>query len=124
MDSTRALATASATARTQVADARAARVSLDAALTRDRERHSMAQADIAAWQSRAADADHRIADLRPGETDTRQQRRGALEALTRQSAHFQPALLLCLRPGSRPGTAFARGGERFGDPAGGALGSA
>lgn len=58
-----ALATAAATARTRVADARAARVSLDAALTRDRDRHAAANAEVAAWQARSADAGHRIAEV-------------------------------------------------------------
>ena len=58
-----ALATAAGVARTRVADARSARSARDAALTRDRERLTTATAEIAAWQARAADADHRIAEV-------------------------------------------------------------
>ena len=58
-----ALAAAAATARTHMADARSARSALDAALTRDRERMAAATAELSAWRSRAADADHRIAEV-------------------------------------------------------------
>ncbi|WP_294323736.1 AAA family ATPase [uncultured Sphingomonas sp.] len=57
------LAMAAGMARTQVADARSARSARDAALTRDRDRLAMATAEIAAWQSRAADADRRMAEV-------------------------------------------------------------
>lgn len=58
-----ALATAAATARAAVADARSARASLDAALRRDRDRLATASGEITAWQTRAADAARRIAEV-------------------------------------------------------------
>ncbi|KQN87035.1 chromosome segregation protein [Sphingomonas sp. Leaf67] len=50
-------------ARMRVADARAARSALDAALVRDRERAGAAASEIASWHARAADAAGRIAEI-------------------------------------------------------------
>lgn len=79
-----ALAAAAATARAEVADARAGRTSLDAALQRDRERLATAGTDIVAWQSRAADADRRIAEV---------DARIATIAADRAALHDRPAAL-------------------------------
>ncbi len=50
-------------ARTHVADARAARSALDAALVRDRDRAAAAASEIASWHARAADAAGRIGEI-------------------------------------------------------------
>uniref|UniRef100_UPI003FA711CD chromosome segregation protein SMC n=1 Tax=Sphingomonas sp. Leaf24 TaxID=1735690 RepID=UPI003FA711CD len=50
-------------ARVRVADARADRSTLDAALVRDRERAGAAASEIASWHARAADAAGRIAEI-------------------------------------------------------------
>lgn len=50
-------------ARARVADARAARSTLDAALARDRARAGMAEGEVASWHTRAADAVGRIAEI-------------------------------------------------------------
>ncbi len=79
-----ALAAEAGSARASVADARAARVALDAACTRDRERDAGATAEIAAWQTRAADADRRVADI---------DARVAMIAADRAALHDRPAQL-------------------------------
>lgn len=79
-----ALATAAESARAAVADARAARAALDATLRRDRERLATARADIGAWQSRAADAEQRMAEV---------DARIATIAADRAALHDRPAML-------------------------------
>ncbi len=79
-----ALATAAAAALTAVAEAQAARVAIDTALTRDRERATAAQAEIASWRRRAADAAARTDEI---------DRRIATIAADRTTLHDRPAQL-------------------------------